>query len=333
MATRSDVARIAGVSDATVSHVINGTKYVSEELKQKVEDAIRKLNYRPNMVARGLVTKSTKHVGLLVNDITNPHYGGIAQGMEEVAQKNGFMVSLFMPSGDPDFYFNNIIQRQMDGLYIATTSRNTFTEEQIRKLQEAGMTIVGSPYGGTSSVYFDYFPAVNNLIKYLADLGHRRIGFLSGLSISRYPDTRYSYFIDCIRKYGLDDDPDLIVDGYYPYDTTHRSGYEAMQILLARETRVTAVFATNDLMAIGAVKAARDAGLRVPDDISVAGCDDIFLTECVDPPLTTLRSDTMEMGRVAMGIIINELKEKKHTKVKLDMDLIIRGSTGPAKKI
>lgn len=332
MSTRRDVARAAGVSDATVSHVVNGTKYVSDELKLKVTEAIRRLDYRPNIVARGLVTKSTKHVGLLANDITNPHYGNIAQGMEEVAQKNGFMVSLFMAGRDPDYYFDSILQRQMDGLYIATTTRNTFREEHIKKLKEAGMIIVGGNYSDTSAVYFDYYPAINNLVKYLADLGHKRIGFLSGLSITRNPDIRYSSFMESIRKYGLDEDPDLIVDGFYPYDTTHRSGYESMQKLLARETRVTAVFTTNDLMAIGAMKAIKDAGLHINEDISVAGCDDIFLTECVTPSLTTLRTNTQEMGRVAMGLILNGLKEKNPARIKLDVDLIIRGSTGPAKK-
>lgn len=330
MVTRYDVALKAEVSPATVSHVINNTKYVSPELKQRVEEAIKALDYRPNMVARSLVTKVTKHVGILVNDITNPYYGEIAKGMEEVAQKNGYMVSLFFAEGNADGYFSNILERQLDGLFFAT-SKNPFSINQIKAFQDAGIAIVNGVPGIGSSINFDYAPAVDSLIKYLSDMGHKRVGFLSGLQIILPENVRYECYLDSIKKYGLVYDQSLIVDGEYPYDTTHRSGYDSMKKLLSRETRVTAVFATNDLMAFGAIKAVKEAGLAVPDDISVVGCDDIFLTECIDPPLTTLRARKKEMGRQAMNLILNEIKEKKSASVMLDMDLVIRGSTGPAK--
>jgi DNA-binding LacI/PurR family transcriptional regulator len=332
MATRYDVAKNAGVSPATVSHVINNTKYVSPESKQRVEEVIRALNYKPNMVARSLVTKLTKHVGILVNDITNPYYGEIAQGMEEVAQKNGYMVSIFFAQGNTEEYFTSIIQRQLDGLFFAT-ARNVFSVNHIKAFHDAGIAMVNSYDRIGSCVEFNYEPAIESVIKYLSDLGHKRIGFLNGLSLREPGSTRYELFRESILKYGLELDMNLFIDGEYPYQTNHHSGYDSMKKLLAGETRVTAVMCTNDLMAFGAVKAIHEVGLRIPEDISVVGCDDIFLTECIDPPLTTLRAKKKDMGRQAMNLLLNEIKEKKSAFVRLNVDLVIRGSTGPAKKL
>lgn len=332
MATRYDVAKISGVSSATVSHVINNTKYVSPELKERVLQAINKLDYKPNIVARSLVTKSTKHVGILVNDITNPYYGEIAQGMEEIAQQNGYMVSLCMASGNADSYISSIMQRQMDGLFIATVC-NKFSREQIQQLSNMNVKIVNDQYSIGSSVYFNYSGAIDNLVKYFADMGHKRIGLLSGLDI-KSNDPRYKNYKDAVQKYGLDSDDNLVVEGMFPYNTDFYSGYEAMKKLLNRVTRVTAVMTTNDYMAFGAMKAIKEAGLRIPEDISIAGCDDVFLSECVDPQLTTIRVPKKEMGRQGMYLILNEINKKTTASIELVADLVIRKSTGsPAAKI
>lgn len=331
MVTRKEVALKAGVSEATVSHVINDTKFVSSELKQKVEEAIKLLNYTPNMVARSLVTKQSKHVGILVNDIKNPYYGEIAEGMEEIARENGYIVSLCLASGNPDEYLNNIVQRQMEGLFIACTS-SRFSADQIQKPKEAGVIIINGVKGEGSHIEFNYSSAVFESVEHLAKMGHTRIGFLSGIKINE-EHLRFTYYREALKKHGLSLDDDLVVDGTYPYYTTHKSGYESMKILLQRETRITAVLATNDLMAFGAMKAIKEAGLRIPEDMSIIGCDDIFLSECTEPPLTTIRPPKKEFGRQAMYLMIKELSEKKHGIVTLDCDLVIRQSTGKAPSI
>ena len=332
MITRTDVAKKAGVSVATVSHVMNETKYVSPELREKVNTAIRLLNYRPNIVARSLVTKRTKHVGIVVNDITNPYYGEIAQGMEEIAHKHGYTVSLCLASDHFDSYLSSILQRQMDGIFIATVG-NGIDPEHFQPLADAGIAIVNG--GAKSYVNFDYTDAMNSLIKYYAAMGHKRIGYLSGLSINTpiydKGNDRYSLYRDSLKKLGLVFKEEYVVDGMYPYKTDYRSGYEAMKTLLKRDTRVTAIFAINDYMAFGAVKAIREEGLKIPDDISVAGCDDIFFSECFDPALTTIRVPKTEMGRQAMYLILNEIREKKTGSLQLKADLMIRDSTGPVK--
>jgi len=331
VATREDVAKMAGASVATVSHVINNIKYVSQELREKVIETVRFYKYKPNMVARSLTTKRKNHIGIIVNDITNPYYGEITKGMEEVAHKHGYIVSLCLASGDTESYITSILERQMDAIFMATTRSYGFTKEHIESLINSGVAVVNDPYGMGSTVGFNYRTAMDNLMRYLAGLGHKRVGYLSGISLKPPGNQRFSVYKEGVEKYGLVNDDSLVVEGMYPYSTDHRTGYEAMNILLSRNTRVTAVITTNDYMAFGAMKAIREAGLKIPEDISVAGCDDVFLAECIDPPLTTIRVPKKELGRQAMYIILNEINEKKHSTKFLDADLVIRESTGPAK--
>lgn len=331
VATREDVAKMAGVSVATVSHVINNTKYVSQELREKVIEAVRFYNYKPNMVARSLTTKRSNHIGIIVNDITNPYYGEIAQGMEEIAHKHGYIVSLCLASGESESYITSILERQMDGIFMATTRSYDFTRKHIESLVHSGVALVNDPYGIGSVIKFNYKTAMDNLMSYLAGLGHKRVAYLSGIPLKSTGDQRFSLYEEGVEKYGLVSDENLVVEGMYPYSTNHRAGYDAMNILLSRNTRVTAVLTTNDYMAFGAMKAIKKTGLRIPEDISVAGCDDIILAEYTDPPLTTIRVPKKEMGRQAMYIILNEINEKKHYTKIIDTDLVIRESTGPAK--
>ncbi len=322
--TRKDVAKRAGVSEATVSHVVNNSKYVSEELALRVRKAIAELDYRPNIIARSLMTKTTKHVAIVVSDIKNPYYAEITEGMQEVAASKGYLVSLLRyGDNNKDAELVDLAYRHIDGVFLATTRINTF--DVAKKFIEQGIAVV-------LDIAVDYSGAIDTMIKYLTELGHRRIAFLSGLSLSGPEDPRYLEFVKGLKKWSVLPDPKLIIDGVVPYYTTINSGYEAMNRLLKAHTDVTAVFALNDLMAIGAMRAVRDAGLKVPGDISVVGCDDIFLADSVDPALTTLRVPKLDMGRNAMYQLIHQIKEKKHESVVVKAEFIIRNSTGIAKK-
>ncbi len=319
--TRKDVAELACVSEATVSHVINNTKYVSPELALRVRKAVSELDYRPNAVARSLMTKTTKHVAIVVSDIKNPYYAEITEGMQEVAAKEGFLVSLIRygeNSSEEDLFA--LASRYIDGVFLATTKVNI--AEVARRFTEQGIAVV-------TDIIVDYSGAIDTMFRYLTQLGHRRIGFLSGLSVSRSGDMRYEGYCRGLEKYGIPYDPDLVMDGVTPYPTTINSGYDSMKKLLQARTGLTAVFAINDLMAIGAMRAIRDAGLKVPEDISVIGCDDIFLADSVDPPLTTLRVPKLDMGRGAMYQLLHQIREKKHEPVIVKTEFIIRNSTGP----
>lgn len=324
MMTRKDVARLAGVSEATVSHVINNTKYVSPDLEKKVREAIITLGYRPNIIARSLVTRTTNHVAILVSDIRNTYYAEIMEGMQEIAAREGYLVSLIRYGhGDSDEDLNDLAYRYIDGLFIATSRGNT--EAIVHKFKEFGIAVV-------NDIIVDYDSAIDTMMNYLVELGHRRIAFISRSGLTDEPGhDRYNCYVRALRKYGLAYDESLVVKGTPPYPTTIDSGYEAMKRLLAAESTVTAVFAINDLMAIGAMRAIRDAGLRVPDDISVVGCDDIFLADSVEPPLTTLLVPKIEMGRMAMYQLLHQIRENKHEGAKVMAEFIIRKSVGKAK--
>ena len=318
MATRKNVAQLAGVSEATVSHVINGTKYVSPDLEQKVRKAIISLNYRPNIIARSLVTKTTRHIAILVSDLKNPYYAEITEGMQDVAQKEGYIVSLIRYGSSSDDVITDLAYRYVDGLFILTPVKKlTSVEKQSR---EYGIAVV-------SDVVVNYSRAIDEMIGHLVGLGHTKIGFLSGLPIETPDHDRYISYRLSLENHGICFDPSLVVNGVEPYNTTIAAGYDAMNALLSTRSDVSAVFAANDLMAIGALRAIRDAGFRVPEDISVVGCDDIFLADSVDPPLTTLRVPKFEMGRKAMYQMLSQIRENRHEPAVVDAEFVIRDTT------
>ncbi|MGL1891398.1 MAG: LacI family transcriptional regulator [Spirochaetaceae bacterium] len=340
MATRQDVANKAGVSPATVSHVVNNTKYVSPELKVKIERAIEELNYVPNKTARNLAMNKTEQVGILVPSLSNPYFGAIAEGMEKVARKNGYIVSLFAPEGPDDQYITTIIERQMDGVFLANTGFQ-FSESQLRHMERSGVSFVtgneietsgdnGSKFNN-SIVSLDYDVSIKKMFKYLTDLGHKKIAFLSGMPEDN-GDLRKKYYLENMEAFGLDFKEKYIVNGNFPFTTTARDGYKDMKKFLSTGSDVTAVFAINDLMAIGAMKAIREAGLNVPEDISIVGCDNIFLSEASDPPLTTINVPKEEMGRKAMELLLRMINNKESNEISLETELVIRESTSFAKK-
>lgn len=330
MATRKDVAKKAGVSVATVSNVINKNKYVSDELIVRVKEAINYFDYQPNIIARSLSTKKTYHVGIIVNNVTNSYYGEIALGMSKVASVYGYTVSIYFTLDDSDKHVTSVIQRQLDGLFIATNG-DFFTNSQIKTMLDKNIVFVNSVMPGAgSTVTFDYFNAVDKMIKYLADNNHRHIGFLCGMPKNMLNFIRYKAFVKSLQKYDLPVLDNCIIESEEPYGTTPNDGYIAMKKLLNTCNNVTAVFCLNDLMALGAMKAIREAGLKIPQDISVVGCDDVFFTSCIDPALTTLSVQKEEMGKEAMIQLLNQMNKGTKEDVLLDVDFVIRDSTGPA---
>lgn len=226
------------------------------------------------------------------------------------------------------------MQRSLDGLFFVTVNV-PFSDSQIRTLCDTGVAIVNGSDTFGSHIWFDYTSALESAIRYLYDLGHRRIGYLSGqnANFNSLGEQRLQIYQKALLKQGLDFDEQLVVYGRYPYHTTCEAGYNAMDRLLSRNVRPTAVLTTNDLMAFGAFKAIKEAQLTIPGDISVIGCDDIFLAEYITPGLTTLRVPKKEMGRQAMQLILSELNAGENSAIKLSASLVIRESTGSAPRI
>ena len=328
MVTRKSIAQAAGVAESTVSNVINGSKYVSDELRERVLLAISQNDYSPNAIARSLVTKVTKHVGILVSDILNPYYSEIAEGMEEVAHQNGYMVSLCLAHEDTDKYLESIISRRMDGLFVMAEG---LTRERLFKLHRQGIALIAHSVDFASDISIDYRAVVTSLMEHLIHLGHRKIAIVNAEPLDD-ENTRYAGYRDTLKKHGVPMYPEFVLEVERSLSPNYYAGYEAMKKILMLKRRATAVFLANDVLAVGAIKAVREAGLRVPEDISIAGCDNIHLTEYSFPTLTTIHTPKREIGQHAMNLLLDQINEKKYAIIPLKLELVIRESTGPVRR-
>lgn len=302
-----DVGRVAGVSVSTVSHVLNGTRYVSPELRQKVEAAITQLGYRHNELARSLRTRRSFAIGLIIPDISNAYYPQLARGVQDAADQAGYTVFVCNSDRRPEHeirLLEVLEQRQVDGVILDASGpyqalvaalRRTSTPVVLvgSRIDEPAFDVVKmAPHGGYDAV------------RHLLARGHRRIGLIAGPPPpgSDRPAKAGGYLL-ALEEAGIAPDPSLIVQGDY----TREGGQRAMIRLLALPARPTAVFAGNDLMAIGALTAARAAGLRVPQDVAIAGYDDIPEAAVTSPALTTVAVPKYEMGRAAAELLLERL--------------------------
>ncbi len=329
-----DVAKAARVSVATVSNVISEQKYVSPELTIRVNNAIKKLNYRPSKVARSLKVKKTFQIGLMVPDITNPYFAELARGAESIALKKEYQVLLCNTDGDATREEKALIafeENRVDGII------NVAPRMKIDKLlahDHIPTVIVDRPLSVEQSkfgvVYADNNKGSRQLAKHLLDQGHRTFACLT----APYDDIpsvkqRIKGFKGYLIENGIQDEDILLINGNLKYE----SGFELMTALLKAKNRPTAVFACSDIMAWGALEAAKKAHLRVPEDIAIAGFDNIYYSEILDPMLTTVHQPKSETGEISMQMLLDKLNQSNTKKIVrthrviLDTELIIRKST------
>ena len=323
---REDVARLAGVSGTTVSHVLNGTKAVTPEVRQRVLAAAKELNYHPSMVARGLVTKETKQIAILVKSLQNPYYSAIHEGIQNVAVKEGYIVSVLSTQNSPAQNMNTMLARGIDGVIIASTSSLREFEDFLKP---------SSPMAFVNAEVASHFyrKAVFDMVAAYHDLGHRRIAFLSGLSMNNPSHYRYHDFMDALNTYGMEKDEALLVDG--DGATDEQSGYRAADTLLKRGVPFTGVFAANDLMAMGAMKRFWEMGLRIPEDVSVCGCDDIFAASYTVPPLATLQSHAVALGEYLMYQLLEKMQPGRTNPLSVQQihaEFVLRESMGRCRR-
>lgn len=302
------VADIAGVSKTTVSHVISGNRPVSAATRRKVERVMEDLGYRPNFFAQALNSKKSHTVALIVQDITNPFYPALARGLQSSLAQANQVVMLFDAGGGADLtraFIDEIIQRQVDGVVIAVSN----VEEELRELQRAGITVVAVG-SGLSGLPLDWVSGDDERIGYdatrhLYSAGHRRIATISGPPASEPGAGRLAGYIKAMEELGLERDPALCEAGEW----TRESGGAALLRLLDQEQPPTAVFCSNDLMAIGALDAALEAGLDVPEQLALIGVDDIDAASLVRPALTTVHVPAQEIGRAAGDLLLQRMGE------------------------
>lgn len=332
MTTIKDVAQAADVSTATVSHVINGTRYVSDEVQQRVLQAMERLNYQPNAVARGLRTKRTRLLALVIPDITNPFFTDLARGFQDAADQSGYVVILCNTDRtiERELRFLDMLRQQrVDGLVL---NPSTVTAEDLKRLLKAQVVVVliGSQIDDPEFdlVMVDNVRAGSDAVQYLIDLGHRRIGLVCGSLSTSSGLQRYQGYCQAMETNDLLVQDDWIAEGSF----THDGGYACMQRILSQRPLPTAVFAASDVMALGAKKAIEDAGLRIPEDISLIGFDDIPKVAWATPKLTTISQPRYQMGWESARLLIDRIEGNippDRQKLVMEHQLVVRESTTP----
>ncbi|NLO82360.1 MAG: LacI family transcriptional regulator [Clostridiales bacterium] len=313
MITIKDVAKRAGVSASTVSRALSGKVPVDRETRDRVMEAVRALNYRPNVLAKGLKEGRTNTIGLIIPNICNPIFPAVARGVEDVARENGFTVVLCNTDEDMDMersYVEKLQNRWVDGLIFATAREES---EHILKLkQQAFPVVLVARHMGAAvdAVVVDNYSSSVEAVDYLIKTGHKKICIVVGDRDLMLYRERFEGYRHALESAGLPLYHAMVLDVSGRDD----NGYDAIKSMLERGIIPDAIFATSDPRAIGAIRAIKDCGLRVPDDISVIGFDDLDISLYIDPPLTTVSQPLYEMGREAARKLINLINGDKDEK-------------------
>jgi LacI family transcriptional regulator len=325
-----DVAREAKVSVFTVSAVINETGRVSATLSRRVEAAVRKLNYRPNLLARSLAKQQTHTFGMVVSDIANPFFPAIVRAAEDAAQKAGYSMLLCNSDDKADkeaVYLDLLISKRVDGIILNKTP-SAFTVTQRRMLDEANIPVVllmrTCPELKTDIVQTNDKQGAMDAIHHLARIGYKRIAFVSGpMNVSNARARRQGY-TKALQERGLDYHPELAFEGDYRIESGHRAGHALLP------QRPDAVLVTNYLMTIGLLSAAEEIGLRCPEDFALISFDDYPWSACFRPRLTTIELPKQELGEAAVRLLLERIKDTRTNPVTVNLlpQLRVRESCG-----
>ncbi|MBP1964392.1 LacI family DNA-binding transcriptional regulator [Paenibacillus aceris] len=324
-----DVAQAAGVSIATVSKVINATGRISDKTRKHVHSVMEQLKYQPSMVASALTGKSTYTIGLTLPDLANPFFAEIARSVEDRGHEHGFSVFICSTDNDPDKevkYLSLLMQKRVDGMISATRIQNDhFLKKLIQQNIPIALITGEMPTLAVDTVMVDDYLGGFQAGNHLVELGHRQIAILVEDMDNMSNRERIRGCKQALGNAGLQVEEHLIATGGFTVET----GQKAMLQLLQLEDRPSAVFACNDLLAIGAIRAAREAGMQLPNDLSVVGFDNTILATLIDPPLTTIAQPIQEIGRRAVDLLVQEIKGEKVLKQRVVLlpELVLRNSS------
>jgi len=328
-----EVAARANLSTATVSRTINNSGLVRPGTAEKVQRAIRELGYYPNTQARALVSGRSRMFGLIISDIVNPFFPELVKSFEFAAIHHGYEVIVANTDYDSERMsgcVRRMIERKVDGVAVMTSEldRHLLEELSHRRLPIVFLD-VGKLKPLISNINVDYSRGIGEAVQHIVSLGHQRVGFISGPLTLKSARTRRSAFLKCIAACGIGERQRSVVEGNHKID----GGESAMMRLLSLPNPPTAVLTSNDLTAIGALRAVARAGLRVPNDISVVGFDDIELSRFTQPPLTTIRLSRDELGRKAFDALYETVagQQRSGQEIKVSTRLVVRESTAPVK--
>jgi LacI family transcriptional regulator len=319
------IAEELGVSPSTVSRALNNTGRMSQELRNKIVELAKKYNYIPNEAAKGLRTKSSMLLGLIVPDIANPYYVNVARGAQDEADRYGYSIAICNTDDKPDLEKKRIItlvKKQVDGLLVFNFFNNDETLELLKTLS-IPIVLFNPPPRNYKFAHIKHDTSViSSLLAYLLNKGYRKIAHIAGDQRTIVGRLRLRHCVHFLKSHNIPLKEEWIIES----DFTYKGGYDTMKKLLSLGERPRAIWAANDMMAIGAMDAIKEAGLSIPKDIAVAGCDDIEYASLVSPKLTTISKPKYELGVIAVKLLVNLIRGEEISIKTLKDELIIRES-------
>lgn len=328
-----EIARLAGVSHSSVSRALRNSPLVNREKAARIRRIAEECGYRPSAAARSLVTRRSRTVGVVVTNIADPFVAGVVSGIEEWADRKGYSVFLANSNAEPKRevrVVQSFEEHRVDGIIVAASRVGALYMPMLARMRVPIVLLNNQhPSQYVHSVTIANAEGSRAAVGHLIELGHRRIAYLGDRQGYQSDTERFAGYRQAIEEAGLEFEPELVVHG----DGKPEGARAPMEALLRLAERPTAVFCYNDLTALGALRAARDAGLTVPGDVSLAGFDDLYISQYLDPPLTTVRQPMGEMGGLAMETLLRLIAgEAVGEDIQLRGELIVRGSTAPPKE-
>lgn len=306
MATMADVARLAGVTASTVSHVLNGTRHVSDATRLKVEEAIAATGYRHNTVARSLATRKTHTIGLAISVLTNPYFSSLVNAMEKITTDAGYTLVLADTHDDTDSEFRvvgSLLDRRVDGLILAPSVGAVRRSIPMIEASKTPLVVIDRfVEAACDQVAPTNFEPVERLTRHLLELGHQRVVALTGLEGLASSVERQAGYESVMTEHNLLD-PELLVCG----QSSVNGAYEQTKVLFRLESRPTALVTLNNAMTIGAMKALRELGLKVPADVALVCYDDFEWADLFEPRLTAMAQNVVDMGRTAIEMLLERI--------------------------
>ncbi|MGL4192140.1 MAG: substrate-binding domain-containing protein [Vibrio sp.] len=329
MATMKDIARLAGVSTSTVSHVINQSRFVSDEIAERVNNAAQQLNYAPSALARSLKMNCTKTIGMLVTTSTNPFFGEVVKGVERSCYQQGYNLILCNTEGDQQRMqasINALLQKRVDGLLLMCSSVEGERLEMFERYPDIPVVVMdwGPMLFASDKIQDNSLQGGYMATKYLMECGHRTIGCVTGPLVRHQAQMRYEGYKRALTDAGITINPDWIVEA----DFECTGGYQAFEKLCQRGTLPSALFVCNDMMAMGVIQAAHHRGMQIPDDLSLIGYDDIHIAKFMSPALTTIHQPKYRLGQAAIDTLLHRLQNPHAAPqvVQLEPTLVERSS-------
>lgn len=329
MATMKDIARLAGVSTSTVSHVINKSRFVSDEIAERVNNAAQQLNYAPSALARSLKMNRTKTIGMLVTTSTNPFFGEVVKGVERSCYHQGYNLILCNTEGDNQRMkasINTLLQKRVDGLLLMCSTLEGERLDVFDRYPDIPIVVMdwGPILFASDKIQDNSLQGGYMAAKHLIECGHKEIGCITGPLIRHQAQMRYEGYKRALAEAGIAINPDWIVES----DFECEGGYQAFEKLYQRGKLPSALFVSNDMMAMGVIQAASQRGLRVPDDLSLIGYDDVHIAKFMTPALTTIHQPKCRLGKAAVDTLLYRLENPDTTAqvVQLEPTLVVRNS-------